>query len=109
MIAQEEALALLKELIDGTTDVRQGAIYAEELDLNVWIDKAKSIVRGGTRWQPIETAPTDGKRFLAVNIFDEICFGCYDDCEDNYIDPETYHSGLKCWMPLPDIPSSQKG
>ena len=47
MSAGAEALKLLKELIDGTTDVRQGAIYAEELDLDVWMDKAKRLIGMG--------------------------------------------------------------
>lgn len=46
MSQQEEAFELLKELIDNAGFLCQSAIYSDVLDLKVWMDKAKSIVRG---------------------------------------------------------------
>jgi hypothetical protein len=65
-------------------------------------------------WQPIETAPKDGRRVLVLNHGEDVRiakFGTFKfeksegtgwmDCEN----PEWFLANATHWMPIPDPPS----
>jgi len=74
-----------------------------------------------TEWQPAETAPKDGTKFLAYTIhgefevtywftiprdrYEEVSEGLYRKtlCEDGYWNG----NGIAWWMPLPPVPESE--
>lgn len=58
-------------------------------------------------WKPIDTAPQDGTRFLALEGFDskDILFGYYDTCEGRYYDCFCGNAHLTHWAPLPLPPA----
>ena len=70
-------------------------------------------------WQPIETAPKDGKRFMAWHKRRVELFRWQGDDGTNrpvgwrdgfiYVYPEGDEDGPTHWMPLPTAPNGEKG
>lgn len=74
------------------------------------------------KWQPIETAPTNGTiiwLFIKGRDWDDYCSGYWRD-KGSYgqwevngygadvaiaSDPDASHFGVKFWMPIPEVPT----
>ena len=58
-------------------------------------------------WKPIDTAPKDGSRFLAISSDDSqpIVFGHFDTCDGRYYNLRNDARDLTHWAPLPSPPA----
>lgn len=62
-------------------------------------------------WQPIETAPKDGRSFIGYNPFTEAHEAYWDASAESWV-IRTWHTGMEGpwfpglthWMPLPEPP-----
>ena len=57
-----------------------------------------------TGWQPIETAPKDGKRFIAYSPGSGLLFSMHWDGDCFLTDHELWNGHFTHWMPLPSPP-----
>jgi hypothetical protein len=63
------------------------------------------------RWRPIETAPKDGTKFLAIekdNAISVVMAGESYDGDFVWYNMEMIHVVATHWMPLPNPPTSEK-
>lgn len=74
------------------------------LNLQAW----KRASAGGwivSAWQPIETAPRDGRRFIAWDARNHYClFTMHWDDDEFLTDNERWSGRVTHWMPLPEPP-----
>jgi len=84
----------------------------ESLIVNLVIDYLAETGRLIPEWQPIETAPRDGKRFISTDDYNIEIIRWYNGtwvvrrCSDPFYDEEWDENTPTHWMPLPPAPKA---
>ncbi len=63
------------------------------------------------QWEPIETAPKDGRIFLAIDSSHHYYFAFWCAWMKGWMDADDYEKeefDVKYWMPLPEPPAEEK-
>lgn len=109
----------LQQMVDAFSPYAWGSIDSKRDALNAATDALASppvaVQEEGDAWQPIETAPKDGKEFLAIwerqgNLMQVVRWNTVHKFYQAKGEPILgFSSNATAWQPLPSPPAAMKG